>query len=181
NIATLTAAQIAGLKALGVDAIDAANNAFSFSLAQYSALGTIALAANDMVTVNGTSGADTIAGKGSHFALIGNAGNDKLSGGTGNDRLHGGIGNDTLAGGAGNDVFVFDTALNTATNRDTISDFANVTGNNDTFYLDNAIFTKLGAGAAHALNAAFFRVGTAAADANDYIIYNKATGALFYD
>jgi len=33
----------------------------------------------------------------------------------------------------------------------------------------------------HALNPAFFRVGAAAADANDYIVYNKATGALFYD
>ena len=39
---------------------------------------------------------------------------------------------------------------------------------------------KLGAGV-HALSAAFFRAGAAAADANDYIVYNHANGDLFYD
>ena len=33
----------------------------------------------------------------------------------------------------------------------------------------------------HALSPAFFRVGATALDANDYIVYNQATGALFYD
>ena len=33
----------------------------------------------------------------------------------------------------------------------------------------------------HALNAGFFQVNPAAADANDYIVYNKATGVLSYD
>ena len=32
-----------------------------------------------------------------------------------------------------------------------------------------------------ALNAAFFRAGTAALDANDHIIYNKASGYIDYD
>ena len=32
-----------------------------------------------------------------------------------------------------------------------------------------------------ALNAAFFRAGAAALDANDHIIYNKATGFVDYD
>jgi serralysin len=50
----------------------------------------------------------------------------------------------------------------------------------DTFQLENAIFTRLGAGV-HPLSALFFRAGAAALDANDYIVYNKATGALFYD
>ena len=52
-------------------------------------------------------------------------------------------------------------------------------GNNDSFQLENAIFTKLGA--AGALNGNFFHLGAAAADANDFIVYNQATGALFYD
>jgi Ca2+-binding RTX toxin-like protein len=47
------------------------------------------------------------------------------------------------------------------------------------------VFTKLGkggtVGAPVKLNAAFFKVGTKALDANDYLIYNPATGALFYD
>jgi Ca2+-binding RTX toxin-like protein len=102
-----------------------------------------------------------------------------LSGGAGNDRLYGGLGNDTLTGGAGNDVFVFNTALNAASNRDTISDFANASGNNDTIWLENAVFTKLTA--TGALNGNFFHLGAAAGDANDYIVYNKATGALYYD
>jgi hypothetical protein len=36
-------------------------------------------------------------------------------------------------------------------------------------------------GAAGAPKAAFFCVGTAAHDAHDHIICNKATGGLFYD
>jgi serralysin len=49
----------------------------------------------------------------------------------------------------------------------------------DTISLDNAIFTAIGANGG--LLAAAFRVGTAAADASDRIIYNSSTGALIYD
>jgi len=100
-----------------------------------------------------------------------------LSGGNGNDRLLGGLGNDTMTGGLNNDIFVFNTAPNTATNRDIVTDFNHV---NDVFHFENAVFTKLGAGV-HGLNPAFFRVGATALDGNDYIIYNKATGVLSYD
>ena len=48
------------------------------------------------------------------------------------------------------------------------------------FELDNAVFAKLGAGT-HALNKAFFRVGSQAVDANDHIIYNRKNGYLYYD
>ena len=48
----------------------------------------------------------------------------------------------------------------------------------DKIYLDNAVFGVLADGA---LAAGAFRSGTAAADADDRIIYNSATGALFYD
>ena len=58
-----------------------------------------------------------------------------------------------------------------------ITDFNHVA---DTFRLENAVFTKLGAGV-HPLNPAFFRVGAAALDANDFIVYNQATGILSYD
>jgi serralysin len=81
-----------------------------------------------------------------------------------------------MTGGAGSDIFRFDTAPNGATNRDTITDY-NVAA--DTIHLENAIFTSLGA--AGTLSAQFFRIGTAAADSNDYIIYNQATGVLSYD
>ena len=76
-----------------------------------------------------------------------------------------------------NDFFVFNTALNASTNRDILTDFSHV---DDTFQLENAVFTKLGAGV-HALNPAFFRAGVKALDANDYIIYNRTTGIVSYD
>ena len=59
--------------------------------------------------------------------------------------IYGTAGDDTLRGGPGNDFFVFNTALNAATNRDTILDFGTAVGNNDGIQLDNAVFTKLGA------------------------------------
>ena len=90
--------------------------------------------------------------------------------------LAGGLGNDLIAGGLNNDFFVFNTAPNTATNRDTIVDFNHVA---DAFRMENAVFTKLGAPGL--LNPAFFRAGAAALDANDFIVYSQATGILSYD
>jgi Ca2+-binding RTX toxin-like protein len=132
---------------------------------------------DDNDALNGNGGADMLLGQNGNDTLSGGLGNDFLDGGIGNDTLFGGAGKDTLTGGLNNDFFVFNTALNASTNRDVITDFNHVA---DTFKLENAIFTKLGAGV-HALNAGFFRAGAAAADANDYIVYNKATGVLSYD
>jgi Ca2+-binding RTX toxin-like protein len=127
------------------------------------------------------TGADAIDGTGNGLANIitGDAAINVLKGLGGNDRLNGGHGNDRLEGGASNDVFVFNTALNAVTNVDTVADFTNVSGNDDTIWLDNAVFANLGA--VGTLNAGFFRTGSAAADANDYLVYNQATGALLYD
>ncbi|HJV27988.1 MAG TPA: hypothetical protein VJ673_20070 [Aromatoleum sp.] len=93
--------------------------------------------------------------------------------------LAGNASNNVLTGGSGNDVFRFETALNASTNLDTITDFA--TGV-DHIQLENAIFTSLTN--TGTLNADWFIGGagvTAAADANDYLIYNSTTGALYYD
>jgi Ca2+-binding RTX toxin-like protein len=116
---------------------------------------------------NGGADADT---------LIGNGGNDILNGTPGNDRLFGGLGIDSLNGGADVDFFIFNTAPNTATNRDFINDFSHAL---DTLQFENAVFTKLGG--VGMLNAQFLRLGAAPLDANDYLIYNKATGILTYD
>lgn len=109
--------------------------------------------------------------------LTGNTGSNKLEGGGGNDTLIGGKGNDTLSGGGGADLFVFDTALSTSSNKDTITDFVH---GEDTISLDRDIFTKLTLGT---LNAASFLSNTTgkAAESDDYLVYNTATGALFYD
>ena len=124
-------------------------------------------AGND--TLNGGNDIDTLIGDLGNDTLLGGIGNDTLNGGNGNDTLNGGLGNDTLTGGAGNDFFVFNTALNAATNRDTITDF-NASGN-DTIRLENAIFTKLGPAARSTRCSS--RQAAAAADGNDYIVYNK--------
>jgi Ca2+-binding RTX toxin-like protein len=152
--------------------IDAIISSVTYSLADtVRVVGTI-----ENMTLTGSAALGI--GNAAANVLKGNAVANDLRGMDGNDTLHGYAGNDTLRGGLGNDVFVFDTTPNATTNRDVIADFANVSGNNDLFRLENTFFTKLAAGA---LNPANFKVGAAAGDANDYIVYNQATGALYYD
>jgi Ca2+-binding RTX toxin-like protein len=107
----------------------------------------------------------------------GNGIGNLIVGGAGNNVLNGMGGNDTLTGGAGQDRFAFSTALNATTNVDTITDFVVA---DDTISLENAVFTKLTT--TGTLNAACFKIiGSAALDSNDYILYDKTTGALSYD
>jgi serralysin len=126
--------------------------------------------------ISGLVGSDSLFGNGGNDVVKGDVGNDVLNGGNGIDRLYGGVGNDSMTGGALADRFVFDTAPNAATNRDIIVDFQH---NLDDVWLNNAVFKALASDGG--LKAAFFHAGTAAHDTDDRIIYNKATGALFYD
>ncbi|EIM27825.1 cadherin domain-containing protein [Microvirga lotononidis] len=124
---------------------------------------------------------ETATGTSGHDILVGGSGNDVFSGGAGDDRLNGGAGNDTLSGGAGNDVFVFDVKPHRRTNYDTVKDY-NV--KQDSIYLDNAVFTKLGPGTAalpKMLKAKHFKLSTQQQDKDDYIIYDKGKGVLYYD
>jgi Ca2+-binding RTX toxin-like protein len=109
--------------------------------------------------------------------LTGNASSQELRGNAGNNNLAGGLGNDILTGLAGEDAFIFNTALG-AGNVDTVTDY-NVA--QDQIRLDNVIFTNLFASEGNWLTAGEFHIGAGAADAGDRIIYNSATGALFYD
>lgn len=133
-------------------------------------------------TLSGSTTANTLRGGNGNDTLIGASGADKLYGDAGNDLLRGGTGNDTLSGGAGNDTFRFDTRLPAAgtVEFDTIQDF-NVA--NDTLQLENSIFTALGATKTGVIGAGNFISNTSgvAADGNDYFIYNRSTGALYYD
>ncbi|NIX76636.1 PD40 domain-containing protein [Microvirga terricola] len=132
-------------------------------------------------TLTGGSGKDALTGDAFANILKGAAGNDTLKGLAGNDQLWGGAGNDVLTGGTGKDIFVFDTKPNKKTNFDRITDFS---VKDDTIWLDDAVFKKLGKGTVAKpgkLNKAFFTVGDAAKDKNDYLIYNKKTGVLSYD
>jgi Ca2+-binding RTX toxin-like protein len=129
--------------------------------------------------LNGTGNnlANVITGNTAANVLTGGLGNDTLSGGSGNDTLVGGSGNDSLTGGAGLDVFRFNTTLSATTNVDKVVGFVAA---DDTIHLENAIFNGLGA-ATGALTAVAYRAGAAAADASDRVIYNSATGQIFYD
>jgi Ca2+-binding RTX toxin-like protein len=106
----------------------------------------------------------------------GNAQANVITGNASNNIIDGAYGSDTLTGGAGKDAFLFKNTLSSASNRDSITDFKVV---DDTIRLENSIFTKLTS--TGTLSASFFKTGTAAVDSNDYIVYNKTTGALIYD
>lgn len=136
---------------------------------------------NSANEITGHAGANTLKGLDGNDVLKASSGNDKLFGGTGNDTLFGGAGNDTLKGDSGRDIFAFDTAPNKRTNVDRIVDF-NPT--HDTLWLDNKAFPKLGPGTLskpRKLKADMFVKGAKAKDREDRIIYDKDTGALYYD
>jgi Ca2+-binding RTX toxin-like protein len=159
-----------------------ANAGVTVSLATELTQNTGGSESDTLVSIDNLTGStynDSLTGNTSANSLNGGSGNDLLSGGLGNDILSGGLGNDTLFVGLGSDIIRFDTLFNATSNRDTISDF-NVT--DDTIQLENAIFTSLAT--LGTLAAGSFRSGagfTTAADANDYLIYNSTTGALYYD
>ncbi|WP_445504015.1 beta strand repeat-containing protein [Microvirga sp. G4-2] len=121
---------------------------------------------NSIEGLRGSAYADRLSGDESANSLIGNAGNDTLDGGAGND---------TLDGGAGNDVFVFDTALSGTYNVDRILNFD---GFADRIELDVNVFTALVAGA---LAADAFGYGSTATTEEQRLVYDSATGNLWYD
>lgn len=128
------------------------------------------------LVLTGTSRADVLRGESLNDILYGLAANDRLFGEAGNDRLFGGTGKDVLSGGAGSDIFVFDTRPNKKTNLDRIVDFSVA---EDTIHLSKKAFNKIAKKGV--LTKSAFWSGDKAHDANDRVIYNKKTGALFYD
>lgn len=138
--------------------------------------------AYDRVDVSGT-------GNGLNNLITAAAGFDQLNGGAGNDTLSGGGGNDTLTGGVGSDVFLFDTALNMpnpagpyyaplTSGPDTLMDF---TSGADKIHLSDDVFTALGAPGALASSAFLANTTGAATATTQRVIYNTASGALYYD
>ena len=109
--------------------------------------------------------------------LTGNETTNIVTGNNGNNTLNGREGNDTLTGNAGADWFLFDTALGEIPNIEEITDFNVV---DDTIRLDATIFSS-GLTPDNSVGGSQFYVGAEAEDAGDRIIYDNATGAVYYD
>jgi VCBS repeat-containing protein len=135
----------------------------------------------DIVTAGpfGRAGAgdDVIKGRGGHDLLWGGRGDDTIDGGSGRDVLKGGEGKDVLHGGSGKDYFVF-CETPSAKNADVIEDFRS---GHDTLVLASFNFRGIGWGE---LSRTAFHDGdgaTKARDASDRIVYDTATGRLYFD
>jgi len=124
---------------------------------------------------NAGMGNDRVAGGAKSDFLVGGAGDDTLNGRAGDDKFIAGGGNDIVTGGLGDDGFIFNAPLNGSTNVDRIRDFRS---SDDTMQLDDAVFTGLSAGS---LSAGAFALVSAAAEADDRVIYDQSTGSLFFD
>lgn len=129
-------------------------------------------------TLRGGHDNDSLFGGLDDDSLIGGSGADALDGGEGNDYLYGGgysnNASDTLTGGTGADNFVFHDSYEAS---GTITDFV-VADDTITVYADGFGY-DLTNGAT--ITPDQFVIGTAARDEGDLFIYNKNTGALFFD
>ena len=113
-------------------------------------------------------------GSSNAFALIGNEVSQTVVGNGADNVINGGRGNDTLIGLGGRDTFAFSSALS-ADNVDRVADF---TSGVDRIGLATDVFAAVTDGG---ITSAEFVIGTAARDADDRLIYDQATGRLFYD
>ncbi|MFI0849141.1 hypothetical protein ACH196_34705, partial [Mesorhizobium sp. IMUNJ23232] len=130
------------------------------------------------VVITGSAGKNEIIGSDFGDWLNGGKGNDVVRGGFGNDLVNGGLGRDTLYGDDGNDAYVFDTAV-AATNVDHFGDFR---PQDDSIRLDDAVFQWTGQTLGALKQSEFKVIGNGqTVDANDHILYNQNTGALYYD
>jgi Ca2+-binding RTX toxin-like protein len=135
---------------------------------------TVGATANYTLNANVENLQAAVIGGTAALNLTGNDLNNFIWGTQGNNILAGGGGIDRLYGYAGADQFLFNTAAS-ASNFDFLGDFQAGT---DKIVLDNSVFTALSDGA---LSSSAFVTGTAAADADDRIIFDSASGSVYYD
>lgn len=146
-------------------------NDIVLSYVTYSALSGI-----ERLTLLGTSVINGVGRNLQNDIITGNSAANVLNGLSGNDTLDGGLGIDSLIGGVGLDIFKFTTAA-AAANLDYVIDYSVA---DDTIQIDNAVFALLG-GAGALVASLFKNLALGAQDANDVLVYNQTTGALFYD
>ncbi len=98
---------------------------------------------DNLNTLDGGSGDDSLHGLGANDLLIGGEGQDRLHGGVGNDSLDGGRGNDAIFGEADDDTIALslgDDSLNGGTGADLVTG----SGNFDFQLTDAALFSGFG-------------------------------------
>lgn len=154
--------------------------------------GTVTPTNGDVVTEGAAAGTDTVYTSASfvlsanvenliaadasfqtNLTLIGNASDNQISGSFGNNVIYGGAGRDVLTGLNGKDTFHF--AETGVANADTIADFSSAQG--DKISLDDGVFVGFGG----TVDGAEFQLGTVATGSQATILYDQATGRVFYD
>ena len=137
---------------------------------------TSGLGTDTLISIENAAGEDlkdSIKGNSGNNALLGYGGKDTIDGGDGADTIWGGLGRDKVTGGTGKDSFFFwEYGIDYA---DQIVDFKH---GEDKVLLAQDPFLELALGQLKSSN---FVLGTKAKDANDFIIYDKKTGKLYYD
>ncbi|WP_445502046.1 hypothetical protein [Microvirga sp. G4-2] len=114
------------------------------------------------------------------ISLTGNTLSNVIKGNAGANKINGGYGKDVLYGGSGKDIFIF-TTRPSSSNYDKIADY---NWSDDSIYLENGVFTKLGSGSITSpkkLASSAFWTGAMAHDSSDRIIYDATKGYLYYD
>jgi len=140
----------------------------------------LVLSGTDNINGTGNKFNNVIIGNSGNNILIGLAGKDRLNGGAGDDRLVGGGGNDILTGGAGADTFAFYSLRHGV---DSITDFVSGT---DRIQLAqrqlSGLLAEMRKNNGHLASNRFAANNTGVAtNADQRIIYDLKTGALFYD
>ena len=125
--------------------------------------------------LTGNELSNSIFGSAGFNVLSGLEGDDTLEGYEGSDILIGGLGRDRLSGGSGTDTFRFESDVD-GSNVDQLLDF--VSGE-DRIELAQRVFTHLDAG--WLPNSDAFALGSVALEADDHILFDQASGRLFYD
>jgi Ca2+-binding RTX toxin-like protein len=119
-------------------------------------------------------GDDTILGSAGANTLIGSSGNDVINGKGGDDEIWTGFDRDTVTGGTGADFFVFDTfGFNTSS---LVRDFK--PGKDRIGIYIEPIGSAMPDGP---LAGTSFRKSSKAKDADDFVLYSRTNGKLWFD
>jgi hypothetical protein len=165
HISAMTASELAGLSAEGVDRIVATDHQVTFTADQWSAL-SVGVDSQTTITVNGTSGNDTInASSINAFVLNGGGGADTFTVSTGHDVFVYGAASDSTGPS-------YDTIIGLDTTRDVFHLNSAVTG------IDTAVNSGMLDSGANFNAELAADIGSAQLGANHAVLFTATTGNL---